>query len=286
MILIQHQHIPEIFNSNDILYHYCDIDTAIKYILFEEKLRLSPRKKSIDPVENSSGWFSYGSHGYTYRDYASEDEKAQAANIIRKKVNNIKQLSFCMNSQEDLSGQSFMLPYEHYGFTKPRMWDQYGDKYKGICLAFSKKNLELDSKYIPKTVQYVDYKKLSNNLSIDLNALKENGVTKYCEEFIKKLEPRLFKKHSDYSGENEYRICSFGESEFDYIPIKESLIGIIIPDNIGKFDLNSIKKFSTKLNAELLYLSWGNGRICVNSESENKKLIEKLNLEINPPVKE
>lgn len=28
-------------------------------------------------------------------------------------------------------------PEEFYGFLKPRMWDQYGNDYNGVCLAFS-----------------------------------------------------------------------------------------------------------------------------------------------------
>jgi hypothetical protein len=46
------EYIPKHLLNDDIIYHYCSISTAIEFILFEGELKLSPRQKSTDPIEN------------------------------------------------------------------------------------------------------------------------------------------------------------------------------------------------------------------------------------------
>jgi hypothetical protein len=55
--------VPEIFRSDDILYHYCSVDTALNFILKNRQLRLSHRKESKDPIEHVKPWFSYSGGG-------------------------------------------------------------------------------------------------------------------------------------------------------------------------------------------------------------------------------
>ena len=52
--------IPAVFANQDTVYHYCTQNTAIEFILYEKKLRFSPRKSSFDPIENLPVTKSYG----------------------------------------------------------------------------------------------------------------------------------------------------------------------------------------------------------------------------------
>lgn len=54
--------IPEVFKSKDIIFHYCSSNVAVENILFEKKLRLSSRKESKDPFENTSRSISQSIH--------------------------------------------------------------------------------------------------------------------------------------------------------------------------------------------------------------------------------
>ena len=45
--------IPNEFKGQNVLYHYTEASTALEYIPADERLKLSPRKKSADPIENS-----------------------------------------------------------------------------------------------------------------------------------------------------------------------------------------------------------------------------------------
>ncbi len=45
-------YIPKHLLSDDIIFHYTTANTAIQHILFENRLRLSPRSNSADPIEH------------------------------------------------------------------------------------------------------------------------------------------------------------------------------------------------------------------------------------------
>ncbi|UXE68776.1 MAG: DUF2971 domain-containing protein [Chryseotalea sp. WA131a] len=104
------------------------------------KLRLSPRSQSSDPIENTEHFFSYagGNHGE-----GIPADAIRLTNETKKMLRKTKQVCFCKNTcRPDENGMIFP-PFEKYGFAKPRMWDQYGDKYKGVCLVFSLKRFFL-----------------------------------------------------------------------------------------------------------------------------------------------
>jgi hypothetical protein len=48
-LMTQTTNIPEIFKSEDTVYHYTTTETALNFILRDKKIRLSPRNNSIDP---------------------------------------------------------------------------------------------------------------------------------------------------------------------------------------------------------------------------------------------
>ena len=146
--------IPKIFHDDDTVYHYTTSETALLYILKDMKLKLSPRLISLDPIENTKEFISYSGH--------SDFKLVEIGRKISKELKNAKQLSFCKNIPDELNaGIPTVYPLEKYGFAKPRMWDNYGDKYKGVCLAFSKIKLQNTLKdtiyFDEKDVEYLKY---------------------------------------------------------------------------------------------------------------------------------
>ena len=74
----------------------------------------------------------------------------------------------------------------------------------------------------------------------------------------------LLRKHTDYRGENEYRICTFSDDEYDDLDIEKSIKGIIvINDNLNGFTLKEIEKTSENMGIPILYLSLKNGSVDV-----------------------
>ena len=247
--------LDDVFSNEDSLFHYSSRCSGVQ-ILSSNKIRLSNRKKSNDPIENinlseSYLWFSKNDidGNQIYDD--SENLNIFIRNL-KVQFSNSKQLCFCKNFiNQDKSKIEL-------GFLKPRMWDNYGDKYNGVCLVFSKRKLidDLEEK-INGDVNYIDYSEFSEfKFEENLNKYLENPK-KYIDDIKEKFKKRLFSKHIDYNGENEFRIISFSDREYDYIPIKNSLIGVIVSTvNNSDLNLDFYKQYQKSENVPLYLLNW------------------------------
>lgn len=249
--------VPPFYADDDTVYHYTSTNVVLEHILRTGQLRLSPRSLSNDPIENTKDLISCsGVSNNVPLQYWLQDE-------VAKILHNAKQVSFCTNSNfDEPEGMKNWHRWEKYGFAKPRMWNQYGDNYKGICLAFSRRELEkkltdLISENQHEKIDYIDYSDLYiSHRSIHVDQLKERGE-EYVKEYIFYVKNRLFKKHRDFRDENEYRICSFSEGQYGYIDITASLRGIII-SNLGsnphKYDtIASLSNAFSNIDIQILH---------------------------------
>src|SRR5690606_35289858 len=137
---------------------------------------------------------------------------------------NAKQLCFCENYYS--RGEFSM---DHYGFLKPRMWDQYGENFRGVCLAYSKTKLLENNKITHYgNVKYIDYSTLQNNFyTINHDSLDGKLKNKYIQNVMMRVQATFFQKHKDYRDEREYRFLGFSFNEYEFINTKDALIGII-----------------------------------------------------------
>lgn len=270
--------IPQLFSSDDILYHYCSSNTAINHILKDLQLRISPRKHSADPLENLNYFFSYSANAIELDEHLS-DLAYSVERKAKKKVLNAKQLCFCMNdSGKHHTYMNPNFPHEYYGFLKPRMWDQYGDKYRGVCLVFSKsKLLETTIELTSKAIEYLNYSHIPlKHKSIDCADIARNGVDKYWKDYSDIITHSLFHKHLDYKDENEFRIVSFSSDEFDYVNIAPSLIGLIISENyIDQITKETLIRMSKSIGIKAFRIRWGKLGVTVTTQEEHEALIEK-----------
>ena len=267
--------IPDIFKDKDLIYHYTTAEIAIQHILHKDELRLSPRIHSIDPFEKKL--FSFSRMTRQLNDQKSEElirrNNSYTIEIdqrIDEKMQNAKQLCFCQNSY---SKNKFIR--DHYGFLKPRMWDQYGGRYEGVCLAYSKAKLieKKEIEYHGK-VKYHDYSILDKNIdTIDLDSLDRIGLEKYYKTISKRVHTTFFQKHRDYRDENEYRFLSFSSNQYEYINTKGALMGIFFSPNLNRNDFvfSSLKNYASEKGSDLLYLDWNKSRVSVISENWLKK---------------
>ncbi len=272
--------IPEIFSESDTIYHYTKASTAVEHILFKRQLRLSPRARSNDPIEKVGfilGRSFYGTDGKIHETLIKKYEK-DANSIVQQidnKVKYAKQICFCLNHYSSEIEMGNPIRKDDYGFLKPRMWDQYGDKYKGVCLAFSKQKI-LDNKGIDihSEIEYVDYYNLEQNIdTIDLNSLDRIGFDVYNKNVQERVNGTFFKKHKDYKNENEFRILTYSKNNYEFLDIKDALTGIIIPFSLinNEFIVEKLRNYSNEFNVELLYLDWDKNGISILSEKYFQK---------------
>lgn len=186
-----------------------------------------------------------------------------------------------MNDDDEKYQFRNVKPYEFYGFLKPRMWDQYADNYKGVCLALSLTELKKINGLIHDRINYLDYNNfLFKDHHIDLNGLAIKGDDEYSKEYVEIINKMLFNKHVDYSGENEYRFCKFNEETHYDIDISNCLRGIIISENyISEFAQNALLKYARELDIELIKINWTSSGFYLSNKNQIEsilRLIEEL----------
>jgi hypothetical protein len=266
--------IPELFRSEDIVYHYTNVNTAVEYILAEQRLRLSPRKNSNDPIENIKPVIPRSEIGDPFRSSVIDADKAREIDRrAHEKIAFAKQICFCKNDEEQVNPNTNpKYPLEYFGFLRPRMWDQYGNKYKGVCLAFSLKALKkAAANFHHGEVEYLKYNHLErvnfNYLEINVNRIEAVGLQNYWEEYSSIIEKTVLRKHIDYKGEHEYRFLSYTDKKFDYINIENCLRGIIMPQNIdymSEYMRSALKTYAEKMGIERISIYWSHSGIDIS----------------------
>jgi hypothetical protein len=275
--------IPIVYKDNDTIYHYTTSVTTLTHILMSKKLRLSPRSQSSDPIENAEHFFSYSTSN---RDREHSTNATRLTNEAREILRKTKQVSFCKNNSLEHEPGMIYPPFEKYGFAKPRMWDQYGDRYKGVCLAFSlKKILEAvkSTEVIGDDLKYITYHQSEvGHRSIDLDQLSRDGYDTYKRVYFDYLIKRLFNKYKDYIHENEFRLCSFADGNYDYIDIKDALRGVIISDlSVNPFLYKGFEDIlAGYTNIDIQILSFSNQTLRIGSYERHKKLVTEIENEL------
>lgn len=273
--------IPSIYDDDDIVYHYTNSSIAILEILTKKRLKFSLRSASNDPIENPAGWTISIISSDTP---SSKNGSLQLAEDVAQTLKNSKQICFCMNDFDNKVGVNSNKRIENYGFAKPRMWDQYGDKYKGVCLAFSLSALkkEVEGKEIfGDMVKYISYNSfVENHEAINPKKIAEMGFEHYKLKFMESHKNRLFNKHLDYINENEYRFCTFNENSDIYIDITNCLRGVIISNqSINTYLLDAFHDLVSP-NIDVKFISFRNSKIDIYDLkkiiTDTKKMIEKV----------
>jgi hypothetical protein len=227
--------LPQFYFDDDTLFHYTNEKNGSS-IINSKKLRFSNRIKSKDPVESlkirsHTISFSYSDEETLEIDNKTEPVIQEVDEILNEMFNHTKQICFCKNDVEN----------KILGFLKPRMWNQYGDDYQGINLIFSKKKLleEKLENMLFDDVIYSDYSKFNLDFGINQNQILELGREEFLNKYFEKINYKLFLKHYDYKGENEYRMIIKSKNELEEINIEKSLLGVLL--SVKNFEEEKLK---------------------------------------------
>ena len=191
--------------------------------------------KTNDPRESKQWSFDFlmgrfeltGSDHERLRNWFSEALKAQ-----------VKLVCFCRD-KEPLTGDHTQDTLRR-GFARSRMWAQYADSHRGVCLVFDKaKLIESVGAAFPNhrclhgDVTYRDHyivrSARPNEYVIDVDRMKDLGPDAYVAfHFDKYHNEMFFEKLLDWRDEQEWRLIVLSK-ELDglYLPIEESLVGVM-----------------------------------------------------------
>jgi len=233
--------------SDDALFHFTNRITFMEKIIPNNCFLLNQLKNTNDPQE--------------YRNYEFEPTTSlsikdllflcEIQNEINNYFKNYLQIGcFCSYKKGELRNT----------WLKPKLWSDFGDGHKGVCLIFSKKSIQLELNNLDlfhglKDVSY--YYNTSMLPSPEIDLYKKLGNLKFCNQFIKNNIGIVFQKDIDYEIENECRCYAISENNHRIeLDLQKILKGIIIGDRFPEiYDEVVIQHFSEIDLYKIEYLS-------------------------------
>ena len=191
----------------------------------------------------------------------------QALNKVIKEQ--AKLACFTADSEQITSAPNEVL---RRGFARSRMWGQYGEENRGVCLVFSKtgfrqqfsalKKVEEDRVY-EGPVCYKDFSREAIGArTLNGDKLKEMPIGEYVVGHLDEHYKELFlEKAQDYRDENEYRfIFANSVPGFTYVPIDECLKVVIAGVRLPIVYRGLIAQLAREIHVEYKSIQWHNGR--------------------------
>lgn len=267
--------LEEFIESEDAIFHYTRASVALENILFNGKFRLSLLKDTSDPIEYKDKLLHMNGSKLPQEAIKLYDEAHHVFNrIIRREC---RVMCFCSNTiptiildkRETIQDNAV----NTIGWSKSRMWAQYGENHRGICLVFSKKAIGADlvdikENVLAKNIQYSTRVGISPDAyTLNGNQLVEDGVENYCYNHINRhSETLFFTKNIDYRDESEYRVVVFDPNHnYEFININKSIKGVIAGDRTPDVYFPLILQLSERYGIECRRAYWerGLGRPCL-----------------------
>lgn len=248
-------------DTSKYLYHYTSMETACK-ILYYRTLRFSSLSSTNDIFEQRSK--------IIFEHVTSSN--IDIANFVREYLacerKKIKILCFSQDTELNLDEQKAMCMYlsrdqiranvTGRGFALPRMWAQYAENSRGVCLIFNKQKLleSLSKQSIintPKSVEYINYYfpyRITEGELIRMYELINSSESEVLNELISEDSGfghyNFFCKLCDWSSENEFRIITAVDNPSDIIEVSnigEFIEGVVIGHNVDEMHESLISSF-------------------------------------------
>lgn len=260
------------FDKN-LVCHYTSKDKAIS-ILYDKRINFSPLLSCDDPRESKQWNFGFIGAEQMFCLKNFREALYVFDNYIK---NNSMILCFCGWNNEEINFGKNAIPhyrqdYYRVGWSRSRMWSQYGVKHTGVCLVFDRKQLEEQFKstfepnkkftgrveYQYHLESFVKARKIScrNIIGHGVDKALEMQIDKYFHEYF-------FLKLMDYLEEHEYRLVVIAnDGDSIGLPIESSLKGVIVGINFPKEEYEHIDALAQNCNSAVkrYFLSWQEGR--------------------------
>jgi hypothetical protein len=255
-------------NKNEnLIYHFTRSETGIFNIIPCGQLRLNSFERTNDPREYKSFGFGAINAHFDHANYIDQVH-AEQDKISRQIKKDCKVLCFC---------EDYFTEGEWWdGFNLPRMWAQYGENHKGICLEIDKTEFIEENKDILGSdltfFESIHYTNKDEYPFVEFDQYNERGDD-YLKDFIRSYYKYLFfQKNKDWETEHELRLIHFDNAVDKYCSIKKSLKKIIVGID---FDVDRLRILTKISNGVKLYKAdYDNGVIKIFDYRE--EYLEKL----------
>lgn len=222
-------------DTSGFVYHYTTIDSLIKYILPQKRLRFSRLDSTNDPEEKR--WHicqGYNDTNMTVDSFAEEMKRSAYISVLMALHSRI----LCF-SQDDSSKDEFSGLYMGKGFARPRMWAQYAQNHTGACLVFNKEKVKawFDKKFceyihFSGNIHYEPFPQLLSKMpyaqTLLASELSQSNESIALDRIMKYHDVYFFSKHKDWAAENEYRLMVKPDGDQDIFLEIDGLLECII----------------------------------------------------------
>jgi len=250
--------------TEQYLYHYTTLETAIEKILYSGQLRLGPFAQTNDPRE-SQNWEIHSTE--SMRNDPSFDQLMKLINEDR-----LKRCKVLCLTRDDMEHRR--LGFGRRGFARARMWAQYAGNHRGICLIFDAAKLDAiinrtlgdKGKIYKGIVEYTDSisgvtEASTFSLEGDCEAKIETIVKKHIDQYANTM---FFNKNRDWKDETEYRYVFYSDdSQYQFIKIANVLKGLVLGVDFPQAYYPVIAYFKEKYCLEVRCMSWNQGIPCI-----------------------
>ena len=167
------------------------------------------------------------------------------------------------------------------GFAHPRLWEQYADNHRGVCLCFDRDTLvqrlheRLDGfgQLHHDSVDYEDRAIAGEALTAIADKLRADGPVKAASGLIQKnLRELFFTKLEDWKTESEYRFVIETETQDEiYADVAPALRAVILgADEGSRFYEPAFAKLCDPTGVEIRHMRWLHGRPYLGSRYDQR----------------
>lgn len=247
--------------NGQLAYHYTSRAAAFEHILPARRLRLGSFAVMRDPLESKER----AEHLFTPASWSAVAvEKLRA--LEREALVNTKILSLTVDRPED-PGVSRA---HAWGYARPRMWEQYAENHRGVCLVFDRTDLHgwalghLEA-INPTASGEIIYSDLPldgypNARRLDATTLTDRGggdtARGYRAHLLENAEELFFRKVEDWSSEREFRYVLLDDDDDEVTVPFERLRAVILGERFPAWQLPGAAALCETADALLLKMAW------------------------------
>jgi hypothetical protein len=248
-----------------LLAHYTTSAAAFEHILPTARMRLSPYRVMRDPVENKDIIPSIAWTG-------DPPEVDRAIQEVYAQLKAARDRMRVLSLTRDADGHAEYAAF-NCCWSRPRMWEQYGDLHRGVCLLFDRPKLErkIRSAWPGERafMQNVDYTR-------EGIATQRGPVRTLIDERIFQGQQRadavadyvaarrdvfFFLKSDDFASEYEYRVVlTAGEDDYAYMDYGNALVGVVLGERFPPWQRPAAVAACAELDVKLGRMHWEHGR--------------------------
>lgn len=239
----------ELGPTEHLVYHYTRAPTALEWILQTMRIRLGPVLDTNDPWEARlpTTWMCEAPGTPEQRERI-ESVSEPARRALEQALSRARVACFCEDevAPVDDPARAQLFAPSSRGWARDRMWAQYADAHRGVCLAFDREKLlnafhsELagHGDCLAGRVEYDDLHSTMGFHTPNLDDAARLGSEKYALAYRSRhAQERYFTKRLDWSGEREWRLVLFDDKpggDHAFVRIVEALSVVFVGNRFSE----------------------------------------------------